>query len=335
VRVDGRIDVADLGRVAGVVRVLEALGFDGAFAGEAGYDPFLQLAIAAEHATRLELGSGVVIALARNPMSTAQAAHTLQAYTGGRFILGLGTQVRAHIERRYGLEWSRPVDRMREFVLALQAIWRSWNERQRLSFEGEFYRHTLMSSRFDPGPNPYGPPRVFLAAVGPRMAELAGEVADGVLLHSFVTARYLAEVLVPAVERGLQASGRDRSAFEIAATALFVTGASEEERTKAVAAMRAHLAFYGSTPAYRRVLEVEGWGDLQGELNALIRAGRNDELPALIDDDVVDRFSVRGDEDEIPGLLLDRLGGVADRIGFRGPYGERERQWATALHAAG
>jgi probable F420-dependent oxidoreductase len=335
VRVDGRIDVADLGRVAGVVRDLEALGFDGAFAGEAGYDPFLQLAIAAEHATRLELGSGVVIALARNPMSTAQAAHTLQVYTRGRFILGLGTQVRAHIERRYGLDWSRPVDRMREFVLALRAIWRSWDERQRLSFEGEFYRHTLMSSRFDPGPNPYGPPRIFLAAVGPRMAELAGEVADGILLHSFVTARYLGEVLLPAVERGLQTSGRFRSAFEIGASALFVTGASDEERTAAEAAMRAHLAFYGSTPAYRRVLEVEGWGDLQGELNALTKAGRTDELHALIDDDVVARFSVRGDEDEIPDLLLERFRGVADRIGFRGPYGERERRWAAALHAAG
>ena len=157
-RVDGRIDVADLGRVAGAVAELEGLGFDGAFAGEAGHDPFLQLAIAAEHATRLELGSGVVIALARNPMSTAQAAHSLQAFTGGRFVLGLGSQVRAHIERRYGAEWSRPVDRMREFVLAVRAIWRSWNERERLDFEGEFYRHTLMNALFDPGPNPFGPP---------------------------------------------------------------------------------------------------------------------------------------------------------------------------------
>src|SRR5262245_37543348 len=280
-RVYGRIDVADLRRVPGVVAELEALGFDGAFAGEAGYDPFLQLAIAAEHATRLELGSGVVIALARNPMSTAQAAHVLQAFTGGRFVLGLGTPVRAHVEGRYGAAWSRPVDRMRDFVLALRAIWRSWNEGERLAYEGEFYRHTLMNSLFDPGPNPFGPPRVFLAAVGPRMAELAGEVADGLLMHSFVTPRYLAEVLLPAVERGLRASGRDRPDFEISATALLVTGATDEERADADAAMRAHLAFYGSTPTYRLVLDTEGWGDLQTELNALLKAGRSAELPGL------------------------------------------------------
>jgi probable F420-dependent oxidoreductase len=330
-RVDGRIDVKDLRRVAGIVAELEKIGFDGAFAGEAAYDPFLQVAIAGEHSTRLELGSGVAIALARNPMQTAQTAHDLQAFTQGRFILGLGSQVRAHIERRYGATWSRPVDRMREFVLAVRAIWRSWNERVPLHFEGEFYRHTLMNALFDPGPNPFGPPRVFLAAIGPRMAEAAGSVADGLLMHSFVTDKYLRDVMLPAVDRGLAASGRDRSSFEISATPLLVTGSNEREGAAAERVMREHLAFYGSTPTYRRVLAAEGWGDLQPELNALLKAGRSSELPALISSDVMDRFVVRGSFDEIPERLVARFGGFADRVIFRGPYGPQHGQWALSL----
>jgi probable F420-dependent oxidoreductase len=325
-RVDGRIDVKDLGLVPALVRELERSGFDGAFAGEAGYDPFLQLAIAVEHSDRLELGSGVAIALARNPMQTAQTAHDLHAYSGGRFILGLGSQVRAHIERRFGASWSRPTDRMREFVLAVRAIWRAWNSGEPLHFEGEFYRHTMTTEIFSPGPNPFGSPRIFLAAVGPRMAEVAGEVADGLLMHSFVTEAYVRGVIVPAVARGLATSGREGSSFELSCYALTVTSAESEART------REHVAFYGSTPAYRRVLDSVGRGDLQAELNALLRAGRPGEMQALVDDDVLDAFAFRATPEGIPAKILERYGDIVDRVVFRGPYEEHHAAWAEALH---
>lgn len=328
-RVDGRIDVADLHRVPAIVTELVALGFDGAFAGEAGYDPFAQLVLAAEHAPSLEVGSGVAVASVRNPLQTAQTAHMLQAYSGGRFILGLGTQVRAHVERRYGGEWSRPVARLREFVLAVRAIWRTWDDGVPLDFRGEFFRHTLMTPLFNPGPTGYRPPKIFLAAVGPRLAEVAGEVADGVLVHSFVTERYMREVFLPAVERGLSTAGRDRSSFEIQCTALVATDEEAVER------QRAHIAFYGSTAAYRGVLDSVGRGDLQETLNASLKRGDRDATAALIDDELLDTFIVRGDVDAIPTLITARFGTIADRVVLNGPYRHHHREWIASLHTGG
>jgi probable F420-dependent oxidoreductase len=313
--------------VPAVVENLIRLGFDAGFAGEAGYDPFLQLVLAAEHAPALELGSAVAVASVRNPLQTAQTAHTLQAFTGGRFILGLGTQVRAHVERRYGVAWSRPLARLREFVLAMRAIWRTWNDREPLDFEGEFFRHNLMTPLFDPGPTGYGPPRVFLAAVGPRMAELAGEVADGVLVHSFVTEPYLREVFMPAVEKGLRQAGRARSTFEVQCTPLIAVDAAD------VARLRAHLGFYGSTLDYRRVLDSIGRGELQPALNARLRSGDRAAMAELVDDDLLAAFCVQGAAAAVPALISERFGGVADRIAFQGPYDDRHAAWIAALHA--
>lgn len=333
-RVDGRLDVRDLSKAPDLARTLEEMGFDGILAGEAGYDPFLQLVLAAEHTARVQLATGVVIAFGRNPMQVALAAHELHRYSAGRFVLGLGTQVRAHIERRYGMEWSRPVDRMREFVQALRAIWRCWNEGEPLDFRGEFYRHTLMSPLFDPGPDPHGEPRIFLAAIGPRMVELAGEVADGIVMHSFVTEHYVRDIMIPALERGLTTSGRKRDDLELAMPALFAAGSNAAELEKEEARGREHIAFYGSTPTYRRVLEAHGWGDKQPQLNALLRDGNREQMRRLIDDEMLDSFLVRGAPQEIPGKLLARYGDLVDRISFSGPYGPRHAGWIEALRSA-
>ena len=330
-RLDGSLTEVDLARVPAEAKALEQTGFDGAFSGELARDPFLPLAIAAEHTHRLDLGTSVAIAIPRNPMHVAQTAHDLQAASRGRFILGLGSQVRGHIERRFGLEWSRPTARMREFVLALQAIWRCWNDRTPLGFTGEFYRHTLMTPMFDPGPNPHGRPRIFLAAIGPRMAEVAGEVADGVLLHSFASEHYIRSTMLPALQRGLDASGRGRDEIEVSCPALVVTGATEQTMAEAIEHTRDHIALYGSTPGYRRVLDAHGWGDLQGELNTLLKQDRHGDMRSLISDDIVEAFVVQGTPGEIPAKITARFGDIADRISLRGAPPAFVPDWIQTL----
>ncbi|MGH9032194.1 MAG: TIGR03617 family F420-dependent LLM class oxidoreductase, partial [Acidimicrobiia bacterium] len=201
-KVDGVLLSSGLQGVPAVARELEELGYDGAFSAETAHEPFFPLLLAAEHTERLELITGIAVAFARNPMTLANVGYDLQAYSQGRFVLGLGSQIKAHIEKRFSMPWSHPAARMRELILAMRAIWASWNDGDKLDFRGEFYRHTLMTPFFNPGPNPYGVPRVFLAAVGARMTEVAGEVADGILLHGFTTERYVREVTLPALERG-------------------------------------------------------------------------------------------------------------------------------------
>jgi probable F420-dependent oxidoreductase len=220
---------------------------------------------------------------------------------------------------------------MRELVLAMRAIWASWSDGSRLAFRGEFYRHTLMTPMFDPGPNPYGPPRVFVAAVGERMTEVAGEVADGLLAHGFTTERYLREVTLPALERGLAAGARSRADLEISYPGFVVTGVDEQGFETAARAVRAQLAFYGSTPAYRPVLELHGWGDLQSDLNTLSKRGKWDEMAGLIDDDVLDAFAVVAPLDDIAATVLRRFGGVVDRFTFYAPYSMAPERWAELL----
>ena len=243
---------------AGVIETTEwaeQVGYDGIWSAEVNHDPFLPLALAAEHSERLMLGTGIAVAFARNPMNLAMVANDLQVLSKGRFMLGLGSQIKPHIEKRFSMPWSHPAPRIRELILAVRAIWAAWADGSRLAFRGEFYRHTLMTPMFDPGPHPYGDPRIFLAAVGEKMTEVAGEVADGVLSHGFTTERYLREVTVPALERGLAASGRTRSDVQISYPGFVVTGADEAGVEAATQAVKSQLAFYGSTPAYRPVLE--------------------------------------------------------------------------------
>jgi probable F420-dependent oxidoreductase len=305
---------ADLPKVAQRVAAAEAAGLDCLWAAETTNDPFLSLTLAVEHSKSVSLGTGVAIAFARNPMSLAYTTNQLQEYSGGRVVLGMGSQVRRHIEKRFSSTWSHPAPRMREFVLALRAIWASWNEGGPAGFEGEFYTHTLMTPVFAPRPHTFGPPRVFLAAVGPRMNEVAGEVADGVITHGICTSRYLREVVVPAVERGLAESGRGRDAFEITCPGFISVVEDAAATEKARNAMRRHVAYYASTPAYRPVLELHGWGELQTELYACSKSGRWDDMAALVDDDVLDTLTIVCAPEELAGEVAARYGGLVDRI---------------------
>jgi probable F420-dependent oxidoreductase len=312
-------------------RELEELGYDGVFTAETSHDPFLPITLAALETERIELGTGIAVAFARNPMSTAVVANDLQLYTEGRFILGLGSQIKPHIEKRFSMAWSHPADRMREFILAMRAIWATWNEGDKLDFRGDFYRHTLMTPFFNPGPNPYGTPKVFLAAVGERMTEVAGEAADGILLHGFTTERYVREVTLPALERGWARAGKQRDDFELSGPMFVVTGTNDEEFEAARSGTKQQIAFYGSTPAYRGVLELHGWGDLQTELNRLSKQGDWVQMGELIDDEMLGTFAVTGEPEEIPAKLLSRYGDIVDRVSFYAPYRSDPERWARVV----
>jgi probable F420-dependent oxidoreductase len=317
--VDGGIGLDSRNAVETAKRVEED-GFDGLWCAETGHDPFLQLMLAAEHTERVELGTGIAVAFARNPMSTAVVANDLHAFSKGRFIIGLGSQIKPHIEKRYSMPWSHPAPRMREYISAMRAIWAAWNNGTKLAFRGDFYTHTLMTPMFNPGANTYGAPKVFLAAVGERMTEVAGEVADGLLAHGFSTARYMREVTMPALERGLARAGKTRADFEVSYPAMIVTGANDDERQAAAHSVKAQLAFYGSTPAYRPVLERHGWGELFTELNTLSKRGEWATMAELIPDDMLDAFAVQGDIDEVPQKVLERYGDMVTRVSFYAPY---------------
>jgi probable F420-dependent oxidoreductase len=303
--------------VPATARDLEARGYAGVWASETDHDPFLPLLAAGQATSRLEVGTAIAVAFARSPMTLAMTAHDLQRYTRGRFVLGLGSQVRAHVERRFSMPWSAPVDRMREYVAALRAIWTAWQDDTRLRFVGEHYRHTLMTPMFSPPPHEWGGPPVYLAAVGPAMTRLAGEVADGLLAHGFTTARYLRERTVPALEEGLAASGRRRADVPVCLPGLVVTGRTEAERTAAAAAARGTVAFYGSTPAYRPVLELHGWNALADELHALSVGRRADKWTAmrdLVDDEVLDAFAVVAEPEDVGARVRQRFEGLVDRF---------------------
>jgi probable F420-dependent oxidoreductase len=294
----------------------EELGYDGLWAPETSHDPFISLAFAAQATERAELGTSIVVAFGRNPMDLAITSNDLQLLSKGRFILGLGSQIKPHIEKRFSMPWSRPAARMREFILAMRAIWDSWNNGTKLDFRGEFYTHTLMTPFFNPGKNSYGPPKVFLAGVGERMTEVAGEVADGFLSHGFSTAKYLREVTIPALERGLKKSGRSRKDFEVTSPGFFVLGNNDDEIEGAAAPVRQQIAFYGSTPAYRPVLEMHGWGDLQEQLNTMSKRGEWVEMGKLINDDILAEFAIVGRPEDVPKEVENRYGGLADRISY-------------------
>ena len=305
---------ADLSSVASRTRAAETAGLDCVWASETVNDPFLSLALAAEHSERVSLGTAVAIAFARNPMSLAYTTNQLQEFSHGRLVVGLGAQVRAHIERRFSAPWSRPAARMREFVLALRAVWGSWNDGAPLDFNGDFYTHTLMTPLFSPRPHRFGPPRVFLAAVGPRMTEVAGEVADGVITHGLSSPRYVREVTIPALERGLEASGRRRGDVDVTCPGFIAVVDTDEQLAKARSAMRRHVSYYASTPAYRPVLDLHGWGEVQTELYACSKRGAWDEMTGLIDDEVLDTFTIITTPDKLVDEVRTRYGGLADRI---------------------
>jgi probable F420-dependent oxidoreductase len=326
-----------LAEFADVSRRAEEAGCDGVISPELAHDPFLPLGLAASTTQRIDLITGIAVAFARSPMTVAMTASDIHRLSGGRMILGLGSQVRAHITRRYSMPWSRPAARMRELILALRAIWACWNGEGPLAFEGEFYRHTLLTPMFDQGPSPVGDPSVFLAAVGPRMTRVAGEVADGLMLHAFTTPAYAREVTLPCLEEGLAAAGRERCDVAVTVPAMVVVCATDEERTTATQRMRGQIAFYGSTPAYRGVLDHHGWGELGDELHRLSKVGDWGAMAALVDDEVLHTFAVIVHSAEDAGTeIARRFGGIADRvqIGFDPARPEQAGRLRSALEEA-
>ncbi|PRZ44049.1 putative F420-dependent oxidoreductase [Antricoccus suffuscus] len=337
--IGGTIDGTAGARLADIraqVATAEDVGYDGVWTAETSHDPFLPLMLAAEQSAELTLGTSIAVAFARNPMTMAVTANDLQSFSGGRFIIGLGTQIKPHIERRFSMPWSEPAKRMREFIEAMHAIWDSWESGDRLSFRGDFYTHTLMTPMFSPGPNPWGPPSVMLAAVGPKMTSVAAEVADGLLVHGFTTERYFREVTMTQVEAGLSISGRDRDQFSLIYPGFVATGRDEAEFEAACAGVRKQIAFYGSTPAYRGVLELHGWGELQTELHALSLRGEWDTMAGLIDDDVLNAFAVVGEPASVGAEIRRRFDGIADRFSIYAPYDLDDavrRDVVSALHS--
>ena len=305
--------------VSGVAKSAEAVGFDGLMTADIAHDPFTPLALAALTTQRLQLSTGILVAFPRSPMVTAQAAWNLQAESRGRFALGLGSQVKGHIERRYSVDWTSPVSRMREYVEALRAIWRTWEHGEPLSYEGQHYRFSLMPPEFSPPANGLPMVPVTVAAVGPDMLRMAGRVCDGVRLHGFCTRRYLEEVCLVRVGEGLARAARDRASFEIWGGGFVATAPDEARLARAIEEVRYRVAFYGSTRTYARVLALHGLDDLAAELHQLSVTGKWDRMAARVSDDVVRLFAAIGIHSRIAAEIERRFGGLVDVVSLGFP----------------
>jgi probable F420-dependent oxidoreductase len=317
-------------------RAAESLGFAGLWTSETKHDAFLPLAIAANGTQRIQLGTSVAIAFSRSPMEVAQTAWDLQDLSDGRLILGLGTQVKAHIKRRFSMPWDRPVSRLREYVLALRAIWDSFQSEGPLNFEGDFYSHTLMTPFFNPGPieNPEIP--IHIAGVNTRLAALAGELCDGFHVHPFHSPEYVGKTVKPAIAEGAKGVGREPEEVELATSVFVITGESaaevEEQRQK----IRAQLAFYASTPTYRTVLEAHGWEGVGEQLGKLARDKHWNEMPGLVTDEMLATFAVEAAPGELGSALRERYANLIDRIALYIPFmpGEKDAFWRTVVESA-
>jgi probable F420-dependent oxidoreductase len=316
-------------------RAAEDLGFAGLWTNETKHDAFLPLAIAANETARIQLGTSVAIAFSRSPMEVAQTAWDLQDLSAGRFILGLGTQVKAHISRRFSMPWDRPAARLREYILALREIWESFQNEGPLEFEGEFYRHTLMTPFFNPGPIGHPEIPVYIAGVNTRLAALAGELCDGFHVHPFHSPEYVRRTVIPAIAEGAKKQGRAPGAVELATSVFVVTGECEEEIEEGRQKMRSQISFYASTPTYRTVLEAHGWQDVGEELGKLAREKRWNEMPRLVTYEMLGAFAVEAAPDELGAALRERYTGLIDRIALYVPFvsGERGSFWQTVVES--
>ena len=318
-----------LQRMSATAASAEALGFAGLWTSETKHDSFLPLAIAANETEAVELGTSVAIAFSRSPMEVAQTAWDLQDLSDGRFILGLGTQVKAHVERRFSMPWGKPASRLREYILALRAIWDSFQNESSPMFEGEFYQHTLMTPFFNPGPIDHPDIPVYIAGVNTRLAELAGELCDGFHVHPFHSPEYIRQIIQPAIADGAEGEGRTPDAVELATSAFVITGDQERE------AIRQQISFYASTPTYRTVLEVHGWEEVGEQLGALARDKKWREMPQLITDEMLESFAVEAAPDEVGPALKERYENLIDRVALYVPFvpGERDEFWQTVAES--
>jgi probable F420-dependent oxidoreductase len=323
-----------LTEVPEVARAAEAAGFEAMWANDTKHNPFVALAVAAVSTTRLQVGTGIAVAFSRSPMVVAQTAWDLARLSGGRFMLGLGTQVKAHIERRFGMPWDPPVPKLREYVLAVRAVWRSWQEGGPLRVEGKYYRMSLMGPFFNPGPNSQPAPPVLIAGVNAGLCRLAGEVADGFIVHPMHSPRYIREFVLPHIEEGLAKSGRRRADLQIYAPVIIAPGETRDELATAVARARARIAFYGSTPSYRPLLDITGFEDVADRLRRLVAERRIEETPAQVPDALLDAIVVRGSYEEIGHKLRIRCEGLLDRVASYWPFTVEQRAgWERLVKA--
>lgn len=319
-RIDGATTASTPSGCADEAAQFEQMGLSAAWSFEASHDPFLPLAVAAERTEHIQLGTAIAVAFARNPMTCAVTAWDLQRHSEGRFILGLGTQIRPHITKRYSEQWSRPAERMREYIEAIRAIWHTFETGERLNHRGEFYTHTLMTPFFNPGPIGMAPPPIYVAGVGPRMVDVIGAAADGFFVHPFHTAQFMTEVTLPALAAGATSAGRDPGEVTVACLNIVAMGENDEQIAKARRSAAGQLAFYGSTPAYAGALDHHGYEDLQPRLNTLSKQGNWREMTELIDDDLLDLVVVSGTPAEVGAQIAER-NTFADRttMMFYGP----------------
>jgi probable F420-dependent oxidoreductase len=316
-------------------RAAEDLGFAGLWTSETKHDAFLPLAIAANETREIELGTSVAIAFSRSPMETAQTAWDLQDLSDGRFVLGLGTQVKAHVMRRFSMPWDRPAARLREYILALRAIWESFQSEGPLNFEGVFYRHTLMTPFFNPGPIDHPEIPVYIAGVNTRLAKLAGEICDGFHVHPFHSPEYVRRTVIPAIAEGAKQANRDPEQVTLATSAFVIAAENEVKAREQRESVRAQISFYASTPTYRTVLEAHGWQDIGEKLGIMAREKKWREMPALVTDAMLAAFAIEAAPDEVGPALKERYKGLIDRVALYLPFvpGERDSFWRTVVES--
>ena len=300
---------------ADAARHAEEMGYDGFFSAETQYEPFLPLALAGVSTERVDLATSIAVAFPRSPMVTAMMSWDLARLSKGRFILGLGTQIRAHITRRFATEWGSPGPRLKDYILAMRAVWDTWQNAEPLRYKGEFYELTLMTPFFNPGPIPHPDIPVYIAGVGPWLSRMAGEVCDGFFVHPFHTARYLEDVVVPKISEGAQTAGRDLGEIERATTIFVMTGETQSEIEQAMEPVRQQISFYASTPSYKPVLEASDW-DFGEQLNAMSKRGEWAEMPGVVPDDVVLEVGVAAPIDDLADAIKERYGDLVQRVGF-------------------
>ncbi len=332
-KIDAALLVHDLNQMPAVARFADDAGFDGIWTFETSHEPFLPLVLAAEHSSRMSVGTSIAVAFPRSPTILAQIAWDLARFSRGRFILGLGTQVKGHNERRFGVKWENPVEKMREVILAVRAIWDCWQNRTRLNFQGQFFKLNLMTPFFSPEPHQYHRIPIFVAGVNRRMCQLAGELCEGFHAHPLHSARYLRERVLPNIEIGLMQSGRQRHSIEISSSIFVIPTDNPAEAAKYESEIREQISFYASTPPYRPVFDLEGWGNAADELKALASRGKWSEMPALITDEMLDRFALRGTWVDLPEKVLKKYDGLLDRVSYYFPVvpGENEAGWRATV----
>ncbi len=333
-RFDVTIFPEDLNTVGNLARAVEDSGFSGLWTAETAHNPFLPLTHAAAHTQRINLGTAIAVAFPRSPMVVANVAWDLAEQSKGRFILGLGTQIKAHITKRFSAEWGPPVPKLREYIESMRAIWSTWQNGTPLRYEGEHYKFTLMTPFFAPNAMPYSDIPIYIAGVNEGLCRLAGELCQGFHVHAFHTPRYLRELILPNIEAGAAKAGRKREDISLNCAIFVVTGKTDEEIRNNAILVKSQIAFYASTPSYEAVLEMHGWQEVGQRLNAMSRAGRWAEMWQEISDEMLEEFAVVAPEADLARKVKDRYTGLLDRIGYYFPFKpeetDRQALWEDA-----